>query len=89
MLFKHFFSIKTKKLKIVLFFFFHFSLPISQSRVVNRFIEKYFPDVNDEIREREREEQSKFLLDNALGQQRTAGDIRKILRHKQKYNTEL
>lgn len=65
-----------------LFFFF------SKRPKTTAFVEKHFSDKENEKFEREIEERA-FMLSNQVVGQKSSGEIRKILRHKKKYETEL
>lgn len=55
---------------------------------IKRFSDTYFSNEEIERVNLEREER-KFMLTNQLVGQKTSSEIRQILRHKKKYDTEL
>lgn len=51
-------------------------------------MDKYFPQEDFDREQKEREEHA-FMLENQMVGQKPASEIRQILRHKKKYETEL
>lgn len=60
----------------------------STSPTSGRIVDALYPKESEET-EREEREQRAYMLDQSIIGQKSASDIRKTLRHKKKYETEL